>query len=133
MRLGGFFGGSFGGSFLGGWLFSGSFGGRFCGGFCCRFAGFDSWLGVSLGEFSQSSFAAANGISFQETFFDGFVVFRLSLGKVGRGRISFESFDSGLDGFLDFLIVLSALDSLASGFFCGFDNRHENSLLLDNI
>lgn len=124
LELGGFFGGSL----LGGWFLSGSLGGRFSGLFC-------GWLdaGVSLGKFHQSGFAAADGISLHETFFDGFVIFRLSLGEVGGGRIGFKGFDGGFDILFDFLIVLSALDGLASGFFCGFDNRHENSLLLDNI
>ncbi len=123
------------GGFLGGWFFSsslrssfGGFGGRL-GSFCCGWFG----TGVSLGELGQSGFAATDGVSLQEAFFDGFVVFGLSLRKIGRSRISFESLDGSFDALFDFLVVLSALDGLASGFFCGFNNRHENSLLLDNI
>lgn len=43
------------------------------------------------------------------------------------GGISLESLDGGLDVLLDLLVMGGALHGLASGFFGGFDNRHEIS------
>lgn len=72
----------------------------------------------------EGGFAAARGVLFQEAFFDGFVVFALSLAQIFGGRFGFEGFESAFDEFFDFGVFLRTLNGLASLFFGGFDYWH---------